>query len=1098
MLKKYVDRLNTFDDFYKIATDLTNKEKGDLFEEFTRYLFQFHNYYITMLAAKSVWLYKEIPIKIKKLLNLPDTDQGIDLVILSQYDKYYAVQCKFRSNKDIKIKWDDLGTFAGLTFGIADGFDGAFFVTNTIPINNLINKSNKIIPINGQIFDNLSKEFFDMLKAQFKYNINNVTFEPFKPRNYQNDIITETLIHFENNDRGYIEMACGTGKTLASYWINNRMNNRLTIIAVPSLQLLSQFFNDFSLQVLREKNRHQFILVGSDADVSEDYDEKFTNNGLLVDVDVNKIKQEIEFIIKKYKIDDIERHKLVIITTYQSSDKVIDVLNQMKITPDLCILDEAHKTVGDKNKQFSLLLDDKNLKINKRLFMTATPKMFDGDIENENILSMDDEEWYGKQICLYNTYDAIKNSHLSDYQIVTMYTDNEYINKIIEKNKYVKDVELETSESHYVACAIMLLNAMKEGECTHLVTYHNSIKKAERFQKILESLKVYYDDTELFTMNGKMNMNIRENIIDGFKESKKTILTSARVLNEGVNIPIIDGVCFIDPRTSTIDIVQCIGRALRLYKDKKIAKVFVPTLIENINEIDENKTFGNIIRIIKSMSNTDTGINDYFVIRKEGSVVNRQLIKHKNYLSVEKVGENIDIEEWIDSIDMKIWSKTDGFEYMYQKIKEWIDKNNKIPSKMSKNQREKQLGNWSSDKRKAYKINKLSEDKIKKLEKLNGWFWKLDDPFDKIYDELKKWIDENHRIPSMMSKNRQEKQLGSWSSDKRHDKKEGKLVDDKIKRLEKISEWYWELDDPFNESYNKLKGWIEENKKIPSQTSKNEQEKQLGIWCNSKRQNKKNGKLTEDKIKKLEELDEWYWELNDLFDDKYNELKKWIGKNKKLPSMMSKDEQEKQIGSWCCSRRRDKKKNRLSENKIKKLEKLDGWYWDSNDIFNETYNKLKKWVDDNNKLPLVISKNQQEKQLGIWCSGKRQDKKKGKLVDDKIEKLEQLVGWYWDLDDLFDETYNELKKWIVDNKKLPSAASKNQQEKQLGGWCTDKRKYKKKEKLSEKKIKLLESLPYWYWSKHDKNYSGKSDNDIGNESKNDSISGDNKSISDNE
>src|SRR5689334_15392085 len=118
MLKKYINQFNTFNDFYSIASKLTNKEKGDLFEDLTKYIFIYHNYYVTTLEAKYVWLYKEIPIKIKQKLNLPNTDQGIDLVICTQYDTYYAVQCKFRSDKDIKIAWDELGTFAGLTFGI--------------------------------------------------------------------------------------------------------------------------------------------------------------------------------------------------------------------------------------------------------------------------------------------------------------------------------------------------------------------------------------------------------------------------------------------------------------------------------------------------------------------------------------------------------------------------------------------------------------------------------------------------------------------------------------------------------------------------------------------------------------------------------------------------------------------------------------------------------------------------------------------------------------------------------------------------------------------------------------------------------------------
>lgn len=95
---------------------MTNKEKGDLFEEFTKYIFLFHPYYINL--TKKIWLFNELPFKLKKQLNIPDNDEGIDLVILSGDDKYYAIQSKFRTNKDTKIKWEELGTFVGLTFEI--------------------------------------------------------------------------------------------------------------------------------------------------------------------------------------------------------------------------------------------------------------------------------------------------------------------------------------------------------------------------------------------------------------------------------------------------------------------------------------------------------------------------------------------------------------------------------------------------------------------------------------------------------------------------------------------------------------------------------------------------------------------------------------------------------------------------------------------------------------------------------------------------------------------------------------------------------------------------------------------------------------------
>src|SRR5207249_1121380 len=104
--------------------------------------------------------------------------------------------------------------------------------------------------------------------------------------------------------------------------------------------------------------------------------------------------------------------KINVITTYASTKEVMNAFNKLQWVPDLCIFDEAHKTVGQKEKQYSLLLDDHNLKIKKRLFMTATPKIYQGLENKQKVLSMDDEKWYGTKIHLFNTRDAINANYL--------------------------------------------------------------------------------------------------------------------------------------------------------------------------------------------------------------------------------------------------------------------------------------------------------------------------------------------------------------------------------------------------------------------------------------------------------------------------------------------------------------------------------------------------------------------------------------------------------------------------------------------------------------------------------------------------------------
>ncbi len=643
ILKKNIDKINSFSDIYTVTKDFTNKEKGDLFEELTKYIFLYHHNYRSF--TKNVWLFNDIPQSLLKKLNIPTKDQGIDLVILDKYGKYHAIQCKFRTNTDEIIPWTTVSTFYGLTFGIAVGFSRGFYVTNTFDITDNATKSKNVVPVYGDFFDNIPKSFFNELKSiLLKTTAYKPT--PIIPRDYQNTIINKTINHFSNNDRGYLSMICGSGKTLTSYFINDKMKNKLIIAVVPSLYLLSQFFNDWSKQMTLENKICYFILVGSDADVDE---MKYENNGLIITTDSTQIENNISLITKKKT-----NNKIIIMTTYQSSDKVIDALKNLNVTPDICIFDEAHKTVGQKGKQFNLLLDDKIIKIKKRLFMTATPKIFSGDIDNEKILSMNDAKWYGEEICSYSASDAIKDGYLCDYQIVSIMTNDKYIENTINENKnLLQDKKL--VKSQYVASAIMLLNAFKEKNCHHLVTYHNTIASSIKFKDLLDTISnTYKMKISILQIDGGHTMKQRTKIIKEFTESEYAILVSSKVLNEGINIPIIDAVAFIDYRSSTIDIIQCVGRVLRIHEKKKLAKVYIPVFIDEKEDINETKVLGNIIKILRSLNETDSNIQEYFKIESNNGSSGKFLLKG-NYISAEKVGVEYDIGKWISNIKLVMW-----------------------------------------------------------------------------------------------------------------------------------------------------------------------------------------------------------------------------------------------------------------------------------------------------------------------------------------------------------------------------------------------------------------------------------------------------------
>lgn len=321
-IRKILHDCKTFDDVYTITKDLTNNEKGYLFERITYYLFKLSP---MLNDHEELWMYDDIPNRIKKLLKLPEKDKGID-ILMKKDGSYFPIQCKFRQDSNVVISWSELSTFFGLSFGMNKHIYSGFLVTNTYDLCDEVINSEKVETIYGDYFNNLPENFFNNICNII--NGNKITSYTIKKEyDYQRICVENTYNYFINHkleykeeldykeesdyeesdykddeknnyDRAFIEMACGTGKSITSYFIDKKMNNKKTLVLVPSLHLLSQFYCDWINQSYAEDVYIKYILVGSDADVDEEVKQK--SNGLLLTTDTKYINDILKN-IKKIK-----------------------------------------------------------------------------------------------------------------------------------------------------------------------------------------------------------------------------------------------------------------------------------------------------------------------------------------------------------------------------------------------------------------------------------------------------------------------------------------------------------------------------------------------------------------------------------------------------------------------------------------------------------------------------------------------------------------------------------------------------------------------------------------------------------------------------
>lgn len=640
-------------------TQLSEREKGIAFERLTQLYFQVKPEYQTRL--KGVWLLKELPAQVRKRLpRLPDTDEGIDLIAETRQGEFWAIQCKFKGDSDESLTVRELSTFTNLAFNSCAGTFAQAFVSHTsskpIRKHRLLGNTHEIgLPR----WLELTKEHWRLIHAQ----IGDKPARPKirKPRPHQREAIERAKRHYlkQGKTRGKLLMPCGTGKSLTAFWITQALKPKTTLVVVPSLSLIKQSVEDWTREFVAQRASPQpeWLCVCSDESVGSVSNDEFVEDVYELGLPVTTDPAEIQSFLKRPT-----SAPRIVFVTYQSSSVLATAGRAAKASIDLAILDEAHKTVGEKGKAFSLLLDDKNLKIRRRLFMTATERVVRG--ANDEVFSMDSKPVFGE--CFYHLSfkKAIHStpSIISDYKVVTIFVTEQEIAEAVRSRRYVSDSAkgVDAEDSRYLAAAIALRKCYREYGITHAVSFHRSIRAANEFadlQTKLNGVRPKSPAIECFHISSQKSAGERSRILSDFAESQKSLITNARCLTEGVDVPAIDCVLFADPRQSTVDIVQAVGRALRPRAGKQFGYVMLPIVVPDgvsFEEFAESTEFRAVARVITALSTQDERIAEQFRLATKVKASREKIIQFEGSVPA---GMKISLERFTDSVATRIWER---------------------------------------------------------------------------------------------------------------------------------------------------------------------------------------------------------------------------------------------------------------------------------------------------------------------------------------------------------------------------------------------------------------------------------------------------------
>jgi len=649
---------NSWAEFEAALAPLGKKAKGDAFEELTYWFFRLNEVHASQY--EEVWLWADVPQQVKEELNLPDQDLGIDL-LLKKGKEYHAVQCKYHTNHHANVSFREVATFLSVLESndrISLGYICSSANGMTANFEKVSKNTKQIQRILSDTWNRLDETFFKRLRKAQSGAIESIT--PYQPREHQRKAIEAASNHFvkEGNDRGKLIFPCGAGKSLTGYWMIDSLGAKNTLVAVPSLSLVKQTIEVYLRECAANGQKVKWICICSDEGIGRGDDVVMYHNDLGVPCETNL--DSIETWLQE-NVDD----QKVIFTTYQSGRVIAEAARNCDVQFDVGIFDEAHKTVGAKDKLFSHLLFEENIQIKHRIFMTATERFYAGS--KDDIISMDDDEVYGETFTQMTFKEAIELELLTDYKVVTIEVQESEVAKFIQENNLI---ELNAkwgkeTEARSLASMLALRKAMKRFPIRNAVSFHSSIDKAKRNKELQTYITDSYDyqPIDTFTVSGKVPTTKRNEIVQEFARSDHSLITNARCLTEGVDVPNIDCIVFADPRKSKVDIVQALGRALRKKDGKEWGYVVLPVIYdEETGEID-NENFNEILAVVRGLASNDERIIEHFKDKNQPEK-NRKISDSGDQFQFEVFSDHIDESQLTEQLGIRLWEKLIRYDWM--------------------------------------------------------------------------------------------------------------------------------------------------------------------------------------------------------------------------------------------------------------------------------------------------------------------------------------------------------------------------------------------------------------------------------------------------
>lgn len=580
----------------------TEREKGTYFELLIKDFLKNDPTYSPNFSE--VWTYAEWA----TIQGIDTRDAGIDLVAkIAEDEGYCAIQCKFY-DADYRIQKSDIDSF--FTASGKKDFTRRLIVDTT----RKDWSEHAEAALQGQTIETQRIGLAELENSPIDWSVyapsKGVKLKAKKElREHQQRALDAVKAGLSTADRGKLVMACGTGKTFTGLKIAETLagSGKQVLFLVPSLSLMSQTITEWTIET---KTDLRSFAVCSDNQVG-----KRKNGDDLADINVHDLAYPATTDSKKLAAKVAHPHDgemTVVFSTYQSIQVISEAQKKYGLPEfDLIICDEAHRTTGatldgDDESNFVRIHDQGYIAGKKRLYMTATPRIFGDAIKSKakevdaTLASMDDPKLYGETLFELSFSYAVQKGLLTDYKVLVLAVDEAMVSAGVQKRLADKDNELVLDDAtKIIGCYRALAKLDVKAD---VVADPNPMKRAVAFCRDIKSSKAIKSEfqavvdeyistlpeeqianaitCEVDHVDGTYNATARNGLLSWLKEDAPEntcrILSNARCLSEGVDVPALDAILFLHPRKSQIDVVQSVGRVMRRAEGKNMGYVILP------------------------------------------------------------------------------------------------------------------------------------------------------------------------------------------------------------------------------------------------------------------------------------------------------------------------------------------------------------------------------------------------------------------------------------------------------------------------------------------------------------------------------------------